>query len=222
MQPIKNSKFKKAGAYLIELLIVVAGVSIAFQLNVWNDTRKSKEIEKHLLQSFIAENRLNQTEVDSTVAVLQYTMKINPILITLLQAPQPNLDSIRLNMAELYSISWPDITSTHLRNYLELESGTSDLREEMLALNTSYNSLRELTNMYIAQKQLKYFDYLSDAVDMTDGLKVIKKDKLFNVQFRNNLLIIYNYEIALKEAFDDIVNSQQKVSTLIDKQLGKL
>ena len=54
------SKFKKAGSYLMELLIVVVGVSIAFQLNVWNDDRKSAEAEIHLLQNFISENNLNK------------------------------------------------------------------------------------------------------------------------------------------------------------------
>jgi len=218
---IKPSKFNKAGAYFIELLIVVVGVSIAFQLSVWNDAHKSRETENHLLQNFIAENRLNRVDIDSTLANVLYNMEANPHLIELLKDPQPNMDSIRLNMSLLYSLVWPDITSTHLNSYLIFESGTSPLKEEMLALKSYYVSVGELTNIYVEQKQVKYFDYLSDAVDMTDGLRVYKKEKLFNVQFRNNLLVIYYYELSLINTLEKIIASQQKVEDLIEIQLHK-
>ncbi len=203
----------------MELLIVVVGVSIAFQLSVWNDTRKSKELENHLLQSFITENRLNQAEIDSTFLNIEHAIKANPELIELLKNNQPDLDSIRLKLASLYSISWPDIASTHLNNYLEFESAISPLKEQMLVLKTQYLSIEELLNVYIEQKQQKYFDYLSDVVDMTDGLKLLNEEKLLEVKFRNNLLIIYFYETSLMETFKKIKVSQKKVTELIEEQL---
>jgi hypothetical protein len=217
----KTSIFKKAGSYLMELLIVVVGVSIAFQLNVWNDERKSAETENHMLQNFISENSLNKVEIDSTLMNIDYTLEANPYLIKLLQLQDPDMDSVRIIMARLYSISWPDFTSTHLSSYLEYESGTSLLKEEMLVLKTYYASSDELIEVYIQQKQEKYFDFLSDAVDMTDGLKVIDKEKLLNVKFRNNLLIIYFYEKSLQETFEKIKVSQDKVTVLIYEHLDK-
>ena len=202
----------------MELLIVVVGVSIAFQLSVWNDTRKSNEIENHLLQNFISENRLNQAEIDSTFLNMERTIKANPELIELLKKKRPDTDSIRLKLASLYNISWPDIASTHLNNYLEYESAISPLKEQMLVLKTQYLSIEELLNVYIEQKQLKYFDYLSDVVDMTDGLKLLNEEKLLEVKFRNNLLIIYSYEISLMETIKKIKVSQKKVTELIDEQ----
>ena len=203
----------------MELLIVVVGVSIAFQLSVWNDKRKSKELENHLLQSFITENRLNQAEIDSTFLNVEHAIKANPELIELLKNNQPDLDSIRIKLASLYSISWPDIASTHLNNYLEFESAISPLKEQMLVLKTQYLSVEELLDVYIEQKQQKYFDYLSDVVDMTDGLKLLNEEKLLEVKFRNNLLIIYFYETSLMETFKKIKISQKKVTELIEEQL---
>ena len=81
---------------------------------------QTKHYSWHLLQSFFAENRLNQTEVDTTVANLEYSLKANPELIELLKIKQPDMDAIRKKMASLYNISWPDITATHLNNYLEV------------------------------------------------------------------------------------------------------
>jgi hypothetical protein len=209
------SHLKKAGSYLMELIIVVVGVSVAFQLNVWNDTRKNNEIENHLLLSFLAENRLNQTEIDSTVSSMEYTLKTNPQLIEMLKNDKSDIDSIRLIMASLYSISWPDITSTHLVNYLEFESAISPLKEEMLVLKTRYISVDELLSIYIDQKQRKYFDYLSDVFDMTDGLRLLNEEKLRDIQFRNNLLIIYFYERSLMDTYKKIQLSHKKITELI-------
>ena len=91
----------------------------------------------------------------------------------------------------------------------------------MLVLKTHYVSARDLIDVYIVQKQQKYFDYLSDAVDITGGLQVVNKDKLFNIQFRNNLLMIYFYEMALRETFEEIIISQKKVTELIEERLEK-
>ena len=217
MAIFKFSKFKKAGSYLMELLIVVVGVSIAFQLNVWNDTRKSTEIEDLLLQNFITENRFNQSEIDSTVSRMEYTLKANPELIEMLKNDQADIDSIRLIMAGLYSISWPDLSSTHLNNYLEFESAISPLKEEMLVLKTHYISVEDLLDVYIDQKQRKYFDYLSDVLDMTDGLKLVNKEKLRDVKFRNNLLIIFFYEKSLLDTYEKIQLSQKKIAKLIEE-----
>ena len=216
MALFESSIYKKAGSYLMELIIVIVGVSIAFQLSLWNDTRRSNEIENHLLQSFINENQLNQAEIDSTVSMMEYTLKANPELIEMLKDDKGDIDSIRLIMASLYSISWPDITSTHLNNYLQFESPISPLKEEMLVLKTHYKSVEELLNIYIDQKQQKYFDYLSDVVDMTDGLRLLNEEKLRDIQFRNNLLIIYFYETSLMNTYKKIQLSQKKITELID------
>ena len=216
MALFKTSIYKKAGSYLMELIIVIVGVSIAFQLSLWNDTRRSNEIENHLLQSFVNENQLNQAEIDSTVSNIEYTLKANPKLIEMLKDDMADIDSIRLIIASLYSISWPEITSAHLNNYLEFESAISPLKEEMLVLKTHYNSVEELLNVYIDQKQQKYFDYLSDVVDMTDGLKLLNEEKLRDIQFRNNLLIIFIYETSLMNTYEKIQLSQKKITVLID------
>ncbi len=198
----------------MELLIVVVGVSIAFQLNVWNDSRKKHAAEGQILQNFIVENTLNQ--VDSLI--LEGVIEKNSLLIELLSSEESEADSIRLILADLYSLSWADLATTHLDNYLEFESETSPLNEEMLLLKTNYSSTEHLIEMYLAQKQEKYSDYLSDVVDISNGLAVVDREKLYNVQFRNNLVILYFYEKTLLESYRKIAESQKKTSKLIEEQ----
>jgi hypothetical protein len=113
-------------------------------------------------------------------------------------------------MARLYSISWPDITSTHLDNYLDFSSVNAELKDEMLVLKTQYVSLNGLIDIYRVQKQQKYFDYLSDVVDISNELEIVNSNKLFHVQFKNNLIVIYYYEEALREIYEKITVRQKK------------
>jgi len=204
--------------YLGELFIVVIGISIAFQLNVWNDSRKNRQLEKDLLQSFMIENQLNQEEIDSSLIRVQQAIESNLKLIEVLKSKKPNRDSIRLQLSILYQISWPELTTTHLENFLIFNSTNTQLREEMLVLKTGYDGQKELIKTYIEQKQLKYFDFLSDAVDMTSMLEIVDEDKLFSVQLRNNIMVISAYEVSLKEIYNRIASSQRKIVLLVDAE----
>ncbi len=201
--------------YLGELFIVVIGISIAFQLNVWNDSRKNRQLEKDLLQSFMIENQLNQVEIDSSLIRVQQAIESNLKLIEMLKSKKPNRDSIRLQLSILYQISWPDLTTTHLENFLNFNSSNTQLREEMLVLKTGYAGHKDLIKTYIEQKQLKYFDFLSDAVDMTSMLEIVDEDKVFSIQLRNNIMVISAYEVSLQEIYNRIASSQRKIVLLV-------
>ena len=48
---------------LIDLLIVITGITIAFQLNNLNESNKSKTQERDYLKSFYEENRDNESSL---------------------------------------------------------------------------------------------------------------------------------------------------------------
>ena len=206
---------KTIGKYLGELLIVVIGISIAFQLNVWNDNRKSKQLKEDLLHNFKTENQSNHKEVNESLTKVQEAIDIDLKLIEMLKNSDTDMDSIRYTIAVLYNISWPEFTTTHLDNFLNFNEVNSPLREQMLALKTDYSSHALLINTYKDQKQKKYFDYLSDAVDMTSNLELVKPEKVMSVQFRNNIMIISAYEQSLEQIYGQISKSQIKIDSLL-------
>lgn len=219
MKLFKLSKLKKFSSYFIELIIVVLGVSIAFQLNVWNDSRKTKKVEDQLLDNFYAENNYNIRDSDSSAFYKRANVETGLALIEILKKPDPSLDSARIYMGQLYEISWPNFTTTHLENYLDFTTGSTPLREEMLNLMARVEAIRELGQKYIDLKQEKYFDYLSDAVDMNDNLIIVRKDKVLSIEFTNNLMLIVAYEQSMADVLDDIEQSQQKLDSLIKTRM---
>ena len=118
-------------------------------------------------------------------------------------------------LAQLYEISWPNFTTTHLENYLNYTTGSSALREEMLHLDNLCGAIHELGENYVDQKQTKFFDYLSNAVDMNDNLNIVDRKKLFSVQFKNNMIFIISYEESMAEVLDKIRGSQNSLDSLL-------
>ena len=213
---MKFKKLKNASTYLIELIIVVVGVSIAFQLNVWKEDSKEKKFEKQLLLNFKAENAMNIREMDSSAINKQNSIKETLKLINLLQEDNSNSDSIRYSLANLYEISWPNNSTTHLDNYLSYTLDPSVLREEMLSLKSLYRSSDALSEKYVELKQDKFIDYLSDATDMTSNLEFVNEEKIRSVQFRNHLMFIAAYEESLFSILNDIDRSQHKIDSLLN------
>ena len=216
MKIFKFAKLKKFSSYFIELVIVVLGVSIAFQLNVWNDQRKTKKIEQQLIENFAAENAYNLDESDSSLIDKRTSIRTALNLIELLQNDLLKDDTLKLYLARLYEISWPNYTTTHLENYLNFTTGSTPVREEMLNLNTLVSTIHVLGENYAEQKQLKYFDYLSDAIDMTNNLTIVNRQKVKSVEFRNNLMFIVAYEQSMAQVLDEIEQSQFRLDSLIN------
>ena len=75
---MKKKKFKiNWRSKFIDLLIVIAGISIAFKLNTWNESNKAdREIEDYLL-SFQEESTNNKATLS---AALEYSISIKKYL----------------------------------------------------------------------------------------------------------------------------------------------
>ena len=68
---IDKGNLKRYLIYAIgEILLVVLGILIAFQINSWNDTRKSKYLEKQYLTNI-------KNEINTSVAKLDESIKFN-------------------------------------------------------------------------------------------------------------------------------------------------
>ena len=95
MKLFNFSRLKKLSSYFIELIIVVLGVSIAFQLNVWNDNRKSRLIEEQLIQNFANENLFNQQESDSSLIYKRESIAAGLRFIDILNDEKTDVDSLK-------------------------------------------------------------------------------------------------------------------------------
>lgn len=218
MALFKNIALKKAGSYLIELIIVVLGVSIAFQLSVWNESRNNRRLEIELLKDLAYENSINKSDFEDGRQTLKTTNDITLKLITSLSTDTTSIDTIRTQLAPLLNISWPDLSTTHLENYLQFKSNNSELKTDILRMKTQYTSFKDLNNQYIEIKKIEYFNFLSKVVDFSN-FTILDENKIRGVEFKNQLILLVSYEASILVLYDKISINQSIIGEKLDPYL---
>lgn len=82
---MKKFKLKIDWKYIIiEIIIVTVGITIAFQLNNWNESRKAKSREAYFINSFYDENRENLENIEALITNSETVLKEVDTLVNIL------------------------------------------------------------------------------------------------------------------------------------------
>lgn len=139
--------------YTMELLIVILGISIAFQVQVYYEGKVEERQEQSAIQKLYLENELNLSKFESLQAY-RFNMEQNTrILLAILDSPfKSNKDSLSNYIFDLQRISTPDFQEQSMDFYLSssLNENESELDEVDFAnrriISTSKLSSLEFKN----------------------------------------------------------------------------
>ena len=139
--------------YTMELLIVILGISIAFQVQVYYEGKVQERQEQSAIQKLYLENELNLSKFESLQAY-RFNMEQNTrILLAILDTPfKSNKDSLSNYIFDLQRISTPDFQEQSMDFYLSssLNENESELDEVDFAnrriISTSKLSSLEFKN----------------------------------------------------------------------------
>ncbi len=203
-----KSKKQKALAILLEIFIVIVGISIAFALERWSSENKEDKLERSYKSSLISDLQEDMDElqsiVDSTDVILKYVGEI-------FQFTYAN------RSYEVYTRN--HITSTYLATYFYPQNGTYvsllnsgevnviDEFEIKKALSDHYNVslkelqrtdqiIRNLADNYISPYMLDNikFSYTRDGIESAEPLKTVKATNMIGSYFN----ILSNRQRAYK------------------------
>lgn len=167
---------------LIDLLIVITGITIAFQLNNLNESTKSRAKENNYLNSFYEENRDNESNL--TLA-LEFTLKakndIDSLIQLLLSKDYQDVRIISLSASMMVSsdfnpslITMENITAS---GDFELISNL-EYREKLIDTYNSYQTTSQLegilsdyVNQYVAPfffENVRFSDFSSLRENFTE------------------------------------------------------
>ena len=94
-QLIKENQMKKYTLYAIgEILLVVIGILIALQINNWNESRKTRVVERQLLQEYQEELRFNSQNFSRIKNDFVDRMNSLDILLEAIEKNLPYVDSL--------------------------------------------------------------------------------------------------------------------------------
>lgn len=211
-----------AKTYTMELIIVILGISIAFQLQIFNENRTARQLEINSLQNLKKEIEINIQEFES---LRDYRKRITNASVQLMDQLQVQ-GSLPKEFAEqhlfyLVQTSTPDLQKQATQSYLENNQTNTniDLKNELLLLQTLFQEFQDMSEGYKERKSSLFFSYLLDDVDFPSK-KIVSVSRLNTVRFKNILWNQTTDEYGLNRLYDQAETQLKKVDSLITISLN--
>ena len=202
---------------IIDLLIVIVGITIAFKLNTWNESIKTDIESKNYIESFYDENNNNMTNLISALEFSESNKKDIDTLQQLLISKKYTDKRIETLTASLMALASYSPSTTTMENItasgeFELIKDV-ELRKNIINTYNSYKTTKQLEsllsdylNKYVTPfffKNVRFSDFSS-----------IHTDFAKEPEFEN---LIIGYGVLLNQQIKGYQNNLDKVKKLNEK-----
>ncbi|MCO6369222.1 hypothetical protein [Roseivirga pacifica] len=207
--------------YVMEVFIVIFGITVAYQLNVYYDDKKDLRLENAAIEKLHNENELNLTTFESLIDERLQIEDDTRELARILYAGQfMQDDSLALYLFEINQIYKPLFQIEAINFYLNTNytNKNSDLKNELISLKSNYLQLRDVVEYYVRMKEKYYNDFLVSDVDFGEE-KILSLDRIKSVEFKNLVVNLLANEIELNALFDKTYGMAIRLDDLIDRKL---
>ena len=198
----------------IDLLIVIVGITIAFQLNNLNESNKSKSKEKDYLKSFYEENRDNESSLS---LALEFALKTKNDIDTLKQIllskdyEDDRIKGLSASMMALSDFSPSLITMENITASGDFELISNfENRENLIDTYNSYQTTSQLEGIlsdYVNQYVTPFFFANVRFSDFTS----LNENFINKSEFEN---IVIGYDALLTQKLKGYVVNKEKLQKL--------
>lgn len=209
--------------YLIEIFIVIFGITAAYQLNVIYEDRKDLRLERSAIEKLHAENESNLSEFESLIEDrIQIEEDTRQLARILFSGGNLQEDSISHYLFDINQTYKPTIQFEGMNFYLNTNytDKNTDLKSELISLKNHYMELRELIQYYGRMKEKYYSDFLVSDVDFGEE-RIITLDKIKSVEFKNLVVNLLSNEIDLNSLFETAYQKAIDIDDMIEQKLGR-
>jgi len=202
---------------IVDLLIVIIGITIAFKLNNWNDSIKTEREAKGYIENFYNENIENQKNLLLAIEFSESNKNDIDTLKAILLAKNYSHKNISSLMASMVAMANYSPSTTTMQNISA--SGEFDLikdielRKNLISTYDSYKTtatLEALVSDYVNQyitpfffKNIRFSNFTSLRNDFT-------KDPVFEN-------IVFGYDILLSQLINGYKENLEKLNLLNEK-----
>ena len=202
---------------IIDLLIVILGISIAFKLNTWNETIKMNLEETDYIESFYEENKTNEISLVLALEFSESNKKDIDTLRQILLAKNYTDTRIKMLAASMMGIANYNPSITTMENITA--SGEFklirdvELRKQLISTYNSYNSSLKLESILTNYIDGYLTPFLFDNVRFSDFSSIHSnfiKDPLFE-----NL--VFGYDVLLGQQIGGYKTTLEQIKQLDNK-----
>lgn len=218
------SMVKKANivTYLIEIFIVIFGITVAYQLNVYYEDQKDLKLEVAAIEKLRTENESNITEFESLIEdrfeLADNTRELARILFSGGNLEDSGISDYLFDINKTFK---PIIQFEGMNFYLNTNytNKNTDLKNELISLKNHYLELRDLIQYYLRIKEKYYSEFLVSEVDFGEET-ILKLDKIKSVEFKNLVVNLLSNENDLNSLFEVAYQKALDIDLLIEGKLG--
>lgn len=219
---------KKWTAYFLELLVVIIGISIAFALENWNESKKRTENEVNYLSSLKTDIEEDVTEIQTIMDSSQVLIQHISTLFGLLYRPEAG-EQIQIH----------HVTSTYTAPYFNAKDGTftSLLNSGALGIIENYQLKSQISNLYnVHYDELERLDeFVKDLVNTQiypymlaeiqfnpNGQGIMATAPLMTVKSINLIGSYWNFLRKRNDEYQRVKDQCEKVLQEIESELKRL
>ena len=201
---------------IIDLLIVVLGITIAYKLNTWNESSKAQSKAVNYIRSFSEENTRNEENLrgalEFSVKNLESIDTLKKLLVSK-RYDDPRIQELMGTMMALASYS-PSVTTmeniTASGDFEILQD--VELRKKIIDTYNSYKTTLKLETMLLDYVGEYVTPYVFEKVRFSDG-SIIEDDFIQDPQFEN---IVFGYSVLLSQQVNGYSTNLLKVESLTE------
>ncbi|MFA0961046.1 DUF6090 family protein [Roseivirga sp. BDSF3-8] len=202
---------------LVDLLIVILGITIAFQLNNWNESRNNRHTLHTYLKSFRLENKDNISQLQVAIRHAQQTKTLIDSLKNSLLAAKyhgPHIERQAVAMMSLSSFK-PSLTT------MENITATGDfklipdneLRRSIIATYNDYKATSQMEGLLYDFVESYLIPYFFNKMRFTSP-NSMDRATLQDPRFEN---LVFGYDILLQQQINGYQSSLRKATDLAEK-----
>lgn len=202
---------------IIDLLIVIIGISIAFKLNTWNDSIKAKLEAQEYLESFYEENNLNLENLKDALEFSNSNKKDIDTLKQILLSrnyTDKRIKPLIGSMMTMTNFSPSTATMENISASGEFELIKDlDLRKKIIDTYNTYETTIKLEYLVVDYVDKYVTPFLFDNVRFND-FSSINSDFTTDPRFEN---IILGYDVLLGQQIGGYERNLEKIKLLNEK-----
>ncbi len=199
---------------LIDLLIVIAGITIAFKLNTWNESIKTDLEAKDYIESFYEENIVNEENLVSALEFAESSKKNIDTLKQILLSKNYTDQRIKILTASMMGLASYSPSITTMENItasgeFELIKDT-ELRKKIIITYNTYSTTLKLEGLLSDYLNTYVTPFFLDNVRFSD-FSSIHSDFVKEPLFEN---IVFGYEVLLNQQIKGYQDNLVKIKLL--------
>ena len=222
---IDQQNFKKYVLYAIgEILLVMIGISLAFQLDNWNENRVKQAAEirfyENIKEQIIDDKKLIAGQKEYNNHYLTQFKYANEIIET---NDRSKLDTLGMLVRNFSKYSDFDKQG----NIYETMVNSGQIK--LLHNHKIVNGIRELEELYNYTNRMESIHYdammnhvmlaINPVINFSTG-KIQKPDAVFTYEFQNIPIMLIQIMNEKNETYNKTLNEIERVTKLIDNELG--